>query len=463
MTSGASRFVAVMTLLMSVGCTTAPPLVLLGSGPKIAPAGPKVASLMANLKCELWDAANSTDPLPYYEDGPTLTQHKDDTTRGPLQLREAEFPVSPNDPRTFNLRNLFQEIEYVGDVQLTLDVTGGSSFNPSMTASKYYRAMMGVLPATGMILSVGGQLGDTGHRNIQIDTSVDFSRINTIPKFLIDSAFWGQPQVPAADVGYAKCDNFTPRGLDLGGQLYLKQGLATAVIAVAMNDLSVSPDSGGGSPAPTPAPASGSAKPTNKQNPDASQALAEKLADLIKNSSALTGYSQYLFGTLQFQTDFTIVEGVNGGPNWTLNYVKFPSAGGGGGGGGGGASGGSGGGGAGGGAGGGGLINFNRQVKDTLLITMVPVCIREKYSTSDHSAGETEDFSIRYRQYKHNEPWLPANPKDPSHDMMVGTPYWANSLPPRPPYGSSQRQQLDNAALGFARYNSLLRFPSLGQ
>lgn len=459
------KFALTLAVLIGSGCTSAPPLVLFGTGPQIAPAGPKVASLMVNLKCELWDAGNSTETIPYYTDGPRLVEHKDDIAREPDQkIRDAEFPISAENPRTFNLRNLFQEIEYVGDVQLILDVNGSGAFNPSITASKYYSAMKGLLPATGAVLSVGGQLSDTGHRNIQIDTSVDFGRLVAIPPGLIDIEFQNRKQEPVADIGAANCDNYKPDGWELQGQLHLKESLATSFIAVAMNDIAVSPDS---SVAATNQQAGPNTPSSSIQSqtpaPTLDETLTQKLADLLKNSGTLTAVNQYLFGTIQIQTDFTVVEGINGGPNWTLDYFKFPSASGGGGSGGGGASGGSGGGG-----GGSGLLNFNRQVKDTLLLTLVPVCIREKYHVvgANIALGGTPDFSLRFRRYKHSGLQQSPDPRDPSHyldEMMVGTPFWANSLPPCPPYGSAERQGLENSALGYARYNSLLRFPMLGQ
>jgi len=88
--------------------------------------------------------------------------------------------------------------------------------------------------------------------------------------------------------------------------------------------------------------------------------------------------------TFSSKIDFTIIQGVNGGPSWTLLKWKIggggsSGAGGGGGGGGAGGAGGGGGAAAGGGAGAGGggggqMFNWSRTVLDTLTITFAPTC-----------------------------------------------------------------------------------------
>jgi len=66
-----------------------------------------------------------------------------------------------------------------------------------------------------------------------------------------------------------------------------------------------------------------------------------------------------------------------------------------------------------------GLFNANRQVKDSLTLTVIPVCIREKYWTNSESAPYKYQARILDKQHG-NQPV----------EMVDGTPVWANYLPP---------------------------------
>ncbi len=324
-----------LALTSVAACTSIPSLVLFGDSGD-APAGPKVAALVANLKCELWDAANSQTVLPYYRNIPLL----------PIRNKA---DVSAD--RAFTLHNIFEEIEYVGEASFTLDVTGNTGFNPSVTLSEYLSKAMGVFPATGAILSVGGQLSEAAHRYVVIDSSIDFSRLVASPP----NSSW-KPSPPETKLAWEP-EGACNSGSELAGRLGLKETLALAMIAAAMNDLTVFPTD-------TPSSGSGGFKISGVSPPVAVP-------------------SYYSFGQISAQIDFTVVENANAGPTWTLRYFKGP----------GGSS--------------SGLFNAGRQVKDTLALTFIPVCIRSKYYT----ASKTTPF-----EYK---------PK-----MVEGTPAWSNYLPP---------------------------------
>jgi hypothetical protein len=123
----------------------------------------------------------------------------------------------------------------------------------------------------------------------------------------------------------------------------------------------------------------------------------------------------YAFGQFSIQIDFTVIENVNGGPTWTTRYVKAP----------GGAS--------------TGFLNLNREVKDTLLITFVPVCIREAYHPT----------KLGSKGYEYE-------PK-----MVDGTPGWANYLPT---CASDLKDVLKANALVAAKFtNSTLTVQPLSQ
>jgi hypothetical protein len=374
-----------------------------GDNSKVAPAGPKVASLMVNLKCELRNAANSDEPLTKYYD-------------------ERQSDGSPkmddrivNDPdRAYNLKNILSEIEYVADAQLTLDVTGGAGFTPGITFTKPYHGAVGLLPATGAALSVGGQLSDSAHRNVTMDLSIDFARLIASPP---------PPGVPDQDPPLARELNscMTPAsGTDLGGYLGLKEVMATALTSLTMHDIGIFPQdklqktSSG--------PVTDQAKVAGAGAPAAGGAKATVAGIPPTNDPNSKG--QYTFGMFTTQIDFTVTENINGGPTWVLSYFKGP------------------------GGGTNGLVNAGRVVKDTLLITFVPVCIRQKYPVQ---------FQTGVR-YEYN---IPATKHAPKRDVMVvGTPGWANYLPPcydSSPGTATHHQNAQTAAAAAARTANYIR------
>lgn len=289
-----------------------------------------------------------------------------------------------------------------------MDVTNTGGVNPLLTFSQPYRPAVGVFPATGGALPVGGTVSDSAHRFINIYTTVDFSRL--VESDRDPGAAPAAPNYIAqtvADVGGGKCPAiYDPKGINLRGQLGLKETLATGMIAISMNDVGIFPAAGEtklaspaqATPAPPkppaaapPPPAAGPANPTNNLNSN----------------------GQYTFGMIAAQIDFTVVENINGGPIWTLARFKGP---------------------------GGnslGLVNLNRQVRDTLNITFVPVCVRHKY-WHDPAAGPP------YRYHP---------------EMIVGTPGWANFLPS---CDDSNFRDLQNRALSTGRYtNDINRITAL--
>jgi hypothetical protein len=292
----------------------------------VAPSGPSVAALVANIKCELWEAANDTTKLPYYKDLPGLPPH--------------EPSHHPSPDREFNLHNLFVEIEYVADYKLTLQVTDTGALNPSANFIKN-------LPAAGtnLTLAVGGQLSEQADRFIDIYQSVDFSRLvgsPENPRYTAVRKVPGHLDKPFPKIsdrlaelpeqiegGPSPCSH----GALLGGRLGLKEALATYAITSRMQDVAVLLSPSGSSSGGT----------------------------LYGQQISLTGFNGYAFGQMDSQIDFTILMDVNGGPEWTLATFKGPTVTGGGG------------------ANGQGLLNFSRQAKDTVLVTVIPVCIRAKY------------------------------------------------------------------------------------
>jgi hypothetical protein len=353
---------SVLAVLLATGCAGVQPLVLpWNAGPSAAaPAGPKVATLMANLKCELYRAVNSQEPLTAYQDAQSLA------------LRPSSVDPHLSSDRQFTLQNIFKQIEYVADAYFTLDVTGTSGINPTASFTQPYRSALGVLPATSAVLSVGGTLSESSHRYIQLYTSVDFSRLLASEP----NSMTAEDREPRIARYLETACPHGPTGTELEGSLDLKQTLALGIMESAMNDVSLQPDTSA-----TAASTGPGAPPT-----------------------ANGGQSQYTFGLISAQIDFTIVQGINGGPNWNLAYFKGP------------------------GGGSQGLLNFSRTVLDKLNIAFVPVCVRQHY-------------------------WFDPRDKNPNHQYFpepnVATPFWANFLPP---CSSPNHLALQRSALAAARY-----------
>jgi hypothetical protein len=187
-----------------------------------------------------------------------------------------------------------------------------------------------------------------------------------------------QPQVSVAVLTHKRlpCTEWA----ELGGDLKLKETLATPLIAHGMTDISALTPLEAPSPGTTPGGIALGPIPVP---------------------------STYSFGVISTQIDFTIIEGINGGPTWTLVYFKGPSP-------------------------STGLFNFSRQVKDQLILTFVPVCIRQKYWTDNISP-----------------------PYEYSPEMIEGTPPWANLLPPCGGIGYLQAR-LNASAIGQSRNDLIL-------
>jgi hypothetical protein len=137
--------------------------------------------------------------------------------------------------------------------------------------------------------------------------------------------------------------------------------------------------------------------------------------------------------------NFTINLDLNAGPNWTLANFKGPNVS------------------SQGGLNGQGLINVSRFVKDTLILTVIPVCIRPKYfptqwkklkeSDLQPSSGNSPPLTGEIKgDFKKDgtigaqvniKPELTKSQLPPikypvtyEPEMVFGTPVWANYLPP---------------------------------
>jgi hypothetical protein len=190
------------------------------------------------------------------------------------------------------------------------------------------------------------------------------------------------PQLP--------CDS----GSELSGSIGLKETLKTSLISERMNDVAVFQSS------PSPSSSGGN--------------------NTVNGAPAPSQLSNYAFGQIGAQIDFTITEAVTGGPNWTITKTAGV-------------------------AGGLSSSGYTRLVKDTLVITFVPVCIREKYYPKSWDKDEV-DF------YNPSHPKAVAYPMQYEPEPGVGTPGWVDYLPP---CHSTQGIQAKALAPEKARLNNL--------
>ncbi|MBO0132289.1 hypothetical protein [Agrobacterium burrii] len=191
---------------MLSGCTNVPAFDLTPTEKAYGSPIVRVASIMANLKCELWDAANSHEEMPQFLNDPSL--------------RLADR-VTDDESRKFTMKNIFGAIAYVGEVELTIDATQTTGSNPSLS-----------FPGLGSSahpfeIGVNAEVSQKGHRSNTTYHSVDFERLVA-----------GSEQPPAAKPS-VPCG----QGRELAGRIGLEENLKMGLVASSMNDISVWPKS----------------------------------------------------------------------------------------------------------------------------------------------------------------------------------------------------------------------------
>lgn len=163
--------------------------------------------------------------------------------------------------------------QYVASVNLTLDVTNNESINPSLSYIWPHHTA-----GTNFMMSIGGQISAQQHRNINVTFTLLFDE-NT----------------PHDGKVLTTCTSSKNRsGLkgDLGIEEILASGLKYFV------------DRSSGAERPYKIPAIG--------------------VNVVTSSNPLTGQSG-LAPSLGATIDFTVVYGIDGGPNWTLTHATGPS------------------------------------------------------------------------------------------------------------------------------------------
>lgn len=200
------RIIAISTVLLVGGCASPPPFDLSASDKTYGAPIMRIASIMANLKCELWAAANDRQPMPQFEN------------EIPLRL-EAHKPPEPG--RVFNLQNIFRAIEYVGEVQLMVDAEQTTGASPSLSFPDLGSA------AHPLKIVLDASVSEKGHRANTTYHSVDFARL--VKGTVREQITATPPTLPCV------------KGSELSGSLGIKDNLQMGIVASKMNDLSVWP------------------------------------------------------------------------------------------------------------------------------------------------------------------------------------------------------------------------------
>jgi hypothetical protein len=198
-------------------------------------------------------------------------------------------------------------------------------------------------------LAISGQLSGQQHRNITFNLNWDYEKLDPLNR-----SDWD----PGNRLDCQNAESEPGRGL--AGVLGLKQIVQMGLMANSIqNDLAVLPSS----------------------------AFVKNLSfpGMNPGGAALGNTLTGVFGS---QVDFTLVEGIGGGPSWSQLHFRTGS-----GGSGGGASTGDRGAGTSssgtGGSSGPGPLNFNRMAKDSLVISFAPACLRNDEHTVYEGGRET--------------------------------------------------------------------------
>jgi len=272
---------------------------------------------------------------------------------------------------------------YVMFSTLTLDVTNIEGVSPSLSfldiLAPITRAMLPSINFTGI---VGGQVTGTQHRNVNLTFTLYLDKNRILPG------------------AQNQCDPLGTRSLrGIKGNLGLKEIIVAGVKSTNYLDFLF---------------------------PAVTDGDRLKNVIIIKDKGKLPPGLSTAVPAFASTIDFTLVYGINGGPNWTLQTFKGPS---GGGGGMGMMSGGSSGTGMQGG-GSNGLANINRAIKDTLIVSLAPA----GPSTTPQpftflSLGAQNNYLLEHNQTPKPkvESILVPTPPDPA-DATAGATYNAQRL-----------------------------------
>jgi len=308
--------------------------------------------------------------------------------------------------REFDLWSHLIKDYFVSAVILNLQVTNNEGFNPSINLITPFHPVpapagqlgSGGTPATflgNFTLALSGQLDGSQNRTFTQNYLVDLAPLwkappeNCLPQVDLTSPLKG-------DLGLQEVIIDGMWGLDTakGYNIYkIPTDLESEQEAVdtQLERLLADAAKAAKPPADTAAnrPAAARSQLVNVPKPPAPlDAAAPLAAAAAAQQVADTGNSQANSVSFGTSLGFTVVEGFNAGPTWTLSHFSGP----GGGGGGGGSSkggGGSGGGGSGSGSGSGGsasqgLFALNRTVVDTVTLTIGATCQLNNPNTGDY-------------------------------------------------------------------------------
>jgi uncharacterized membrane protein YgcG len=284
-----------------------------------------------------------------------------------VNIYSSAGPTVP--PLTYQMQNWYMRINF--DPETILNFNGSLAFTPSTSDAQ----APGTLNLTGTVVPEGQVNKTTGTEDDSKNayflnlTGSTFQAANGVVSFLLNGNM--TQSVPTDDLQLGSL-GFSPK-LALTGTI----DASTPPPTVKITSASVTPDTAaahftGKPPAlgTLPIPVDISQSELKPTGPAASGTPQPAGGASAKNNASTPSSSSTQFSSV---INFIVSYGLNGGPNWTLQTFKGPSAGGGGGGGSGGGSGSSGGSG-GGGGGSGSLVSVSRTDTDTLSITFVAAC-----------------------------------------------------------------------------------------
>ena len=224
----------------------------------------RLASIVANLKCELFAAVNNTAPLRLFYDSPKY---------------DGEIPVR-HTYRTATLKDILSAVEYIGGISVQMEATNTVGSNPTAKFSKWGAAKY------PLSLDLNASISEASHLQNTYYFSADFARLyaenDTVPaKFHPDSV----NEVANRTGIVPGCG----KGNELEGKMRLYGTISSAIVASDMNDISV--------------------WPKNADYPNAADSALD---------------AKYT-GEIDTTVDFTTTSSFSGGPTWDFTHVSLPN------------------------------------------------------------------------------------------------------------------------------------------
>jgi hypothetical protein len=315
---------------------------------------------------------------PSSESGPTvkLLVHNIECQLRKEYIAHADKQTHDDHPDVYNRWHKLKDYNFIASADLTLTVTHSENFDPSLSFITPLKALGGVInPLTNAAqgtysrsANVGVQLDQYQDRNFDVQFVVDMSRLVSDINSPADATTVGMGRPTGPCQAEIDDQGEHPGFSGLKGDLLLGEIIEDGITGIDAS----SANNVYGQAGPTNDADTGLGNPQNQgaAGTEGGQASALAVKPPAGGKTASASSTSTASGAVTFSSkiDFSIVEGLNGGPEWTLVDFKGPAAG-----------------------GSTPLLNLMRTALDTLTITFTPTC--KIYTTTPLSISGTVGLS----------------------------------------------------------------------